>query len=76
MEIKEAIEHAREVAEGCPSDRDSAYQNDSFSKLLTGHFLRHVPDVLLSNSAHQKSIVRDVRGCMLTIMSRQTIELH
>ena len=28
MEIKEAIEHAREVAEGCPSDRDCAYQND------------------------------------------------
>ena len=29
MEINEAIEHAREVAEGCPAgDRDCAYQHD------------------------------------------------
>lgn len=28
MEINEAIEHAKQMADGCPTDRDCAYQND------------------------------------------------
>ena len=35
MEINEAIEHAREVAEGCPAgDRDCAYQHDELVSWL------------------------------------------
>lgn len=35
MELREAIEHARTVAEGCPAgDRDCAYQNDKLADWL------------------------------------------
>lgn len=34
MEIKEAIVHARQVANGCPSDRDCAYQHDKLADWL------------------------------------------
>ena len=34
MEIEEAIAHARQVADGCPSDRDCAYQHDKLTDWL------------------------------------------
>ena len=35
MDLNEAIQHAREVAEGCPAgDRDCAYQHDRLVDLL------------------------------------------
>lgn len=34
MELREAIIHAEQVAEGCPSDRDCAYQHDMFADWL------------------------------------------
>lgn len=34
MELREAIIHAEQVAEGCPSDRDCAYQHDMLADWL------------------------------------------